>query len=76
MSASYLAQLEAMWAATASLMSCHRADDSGQEWPKAAELKPLLLELERQIKRLGGSRPDASGTLLGFTDRIAWGGEA
>lgn len=69
----YLAQLEAMWAATASLMSYHRADDSGTEWHRADALKPLLLELERQIKRLGGERPDASGTLLGVTDRIAWG---
>lgn len=66
----YLAQLEDMWRDTALVMSYHRETD---QWPKAAELKPLLLELERQIQRLGGERPDATGTLLGFTDRIVWG---
>lgn len=69
---SYLEELQRMWDSTANLISYHHADDSTKEWGSATALKPLLLELERQIKRYGGERPDASRHPLGSGYRIDW----
>lgn len=71
MSMPFLQQLEALWHSTASLISYHHADDSTKEWGRASALKPLLLELERQIKSYGGARP-AGDYLLGGGFRIEW----
>lgn len=67
----FLADLEALWHRTASLISYHHADDSAKEWGLADALKPLLLELERQIKSYGGERPTGE-YLLGRGFRIEW----
>lgn len=72
MSAPFIQQVEALWHSTANLISYHHADDSGKEWGRAGALKSLLLELERQIKRLGGERPDGKNHLLGMGFRIEW----
>lgn len=69
---SFLADLEALWHRTAGLISYHYADDSAKEWGHARALKPLLLELERQIKSYGGAKPDGSKYLLGAGYRIEW----
>ncbi|MEG8223509.1 hypothetical protein OSJ57_23330 [Sphingomonas sp. HH69] len=69
---SFLERLEAMWAETASIISYHHADDSTREWGHATALRPLLLELERQIKRSHGGRPDGKNYLLGSDFRIEW----
>ena len=68
----YLSELEALWHSTAGLISFHHADDTSREWGRARALKPLLLELESQIKSYGGERPDGSPYLLGFGFRIEW----
>ena len=68
--AAFLTDLETLWHSTASLISFHHADDSGKEWGRASALKPLLLELERQIKAYGGPRP-AGDYLLGADFRIS-----
>lgn len=69
---SFLERLEAMWAETAGIISYHHADDSCKEWGSATALKPLLLELERQIKAYRGGRPNGSNYLLGHGFRIDW----
>jgi hypothetical protein len=69
---SFLERLEVMWAETASLISHHHADDSTKEWGHANNLRPLLLELERQIKSYSGPRPDGKNYLLGADFRIDW----
>lgn len=68
----YLEMLELAWHQTASLISFHHADDTGKEWGKANTLKPLLKELEAQIKAYGGERPSGQ-YLLGADFRIEWG---
>lgn len=68
----FLEILELAWHKTASLISYHHADDSGKEWGKADALKPLLKELEKQIKAYGGEQPKGE-YLLGADCRIAWG---
>jgi hypothetical protein len=68
----FLADLEALWHRTAGLISYHHADDSAKEWHHATALKPLLLELERQIKSYGGERPDGSKYLISGRERIEW----
>lgn len=68
----YRKQVEALWHSTAGTISYHHADDSGKEWGAATALKLLLLELESQIKRLGGDKPDGSKYLLGHGFRIEW----
>lgn len=68
----YLEKVEALWHDTASLISFHHADDSGKEWGKARALFPLLKELESQIKRLGGNRPDGGNYLISARERIEW----
>lgn len=70
----FLQSLTAMWHETAGLISYHHADDSGKEWSHASDLRPLLLELERQIKARGGERPTGD-YLLGFGFRIEWPAE-
>lgn len=70
----FLAELEALWHRTAGLISYHHADDSGKEWGQATALKPLLLELERQIKSYHGKRPTGE-YLLDRTFRIEWPAE-
>ena len=70
----FLQKLESLWHDTAGLISYHHADDSGKEWGQADALKPLLLELERQIKSYGGKRPTGQ-YLLGFGFRIEWPAE-
>ncbi|MFY7837855.1 MAG: hypothetical protein ACOVQ0_16395 [Novosphingobium sp.] len=67
----YLEILQLAWHQTASLISFHHADDSGKEWGKANALKPLLKELETQIKAYGGEQPKGE-YLLGADCRIAW----
>lgn len=67
-----LDQIEALWHSTAAAISFHHADDSGKEWGQANAFKPLLIELESQIKRRGGDRPDGSKYLLGHGFRIGW----
>lgn len=69
--APYLEILELAWHRTASLISFHHADDSTKEWGKAKALKPLLNELEQQIKAYGGERPTGD-YLLGAGFRIDW----
>jgi len=68
----FTAHLEAMWHSTASKMSYYRADDSGKEWRHASDLRPLLLEVERQLKEYGRPRPNGSKYLLAHDDRIEW----
>lgn len=52
-----LEDIEALWHRTALVISYCNADDSGGDWKYSAALKPLLLELERQIIRMGGDAP-------------------
>lgn len=72
--ASFLQKLESLWHDTAGLISYYHADDSTREWRHATALKPLLLELERQIKSYGGQRPTGE-YLLGSGFRIEWPAE-
>ena len=67
----FLKQLEDMWHSVAGTISYHHADDSGKEWGSASALKPLLLELEGQIKARGGEKPHGQ-YLLGHGFRIEW----
>lgn len=66
-----LQRFEELWHYTAGLISYHHADDSGKEWGRASALKPLLLELERQVLNYGGNRPTGE-YLLGSDFRIQW----
>lgn len=67
----FLEILELAWHRAAGIISFHHADDSGKEWGKAKALKPLLNELEQQIKAYGGERPTGD-YLLGAGFRIDW----
>lgn len=69
---SFLQKLESLWQDTAGLISYHHADDTAKEWGQAEALRPLLLELERQIKAYGGARPTGE-FLLDRSFRIDWG---
>lgn len=68
----FLEHLTTAWHETARQISYHHADDTAGEWHLADKLKPLLIELETQIKRLGGERPDGKNWLLGPGFRIQW----